>query len=146
MNGSLLKHIQLCTDCLKRDIWLSFPEAVMTFLYVSQSLLLTSSLLLLMNPNRLNYSLSQSQCSGPNNPAYNKWGLAENWLTQHNINFYFATQLLFLARRYKFDYINNNELLTINLAAVRADGNANISSSPSRERCAQPKPSQCDRS
>jgi len=35
------------------------------------------------------------------------------------------------AGHYKFGDINNNELLIINLAAVRADGNANISSSPS---------------
>jgi len=63
--------------------------------------------------------------------------LAKNWLTENNKNFYFATQLLFSARHYKFGDINNNEQLIINLAAVQADGNANISSSPSLQRCVQ---------
>jgi hypothetical protein len=44
--------------------------------------------------------------------------LAKNWLTQRNLNFCFATKLLFPARHYKFGDINNNELLIINLAAV----------------------------
>jgi hypothetical protein len=60
--------------------------------------------------------------------------LAKNWPTVRNIIFCFPTHLLFSARRYKFGDINNNELLIINLAAVRADGNANASSSPSPER------------
>jgi hypothetical protein len=62
--------------------------------------------------------------------------LAKNWQTERNINFCFAIQLQFSARLYKFGNNNNNEFLIINLAAVRADGNANISSSPSPERCA----------
>ena len=37
------------------------------------------------------------------------------------INFCFAIQLLQSARCYKFSNRNNNELLIINLAAVRAD-------------------------
>jgi hypothetical protein len=46
--------------------------------------------------------------------------LGKNWQTERSINFYFAIQLLFSARRYKFGSINNNELLIINLTAVRA--------------------------
>jgi len=60
--------------------------------------------------------------------------LAKNWLTQRSINFCLAIQLVLSAGRYKFGNINNNEHLIINLAAVQADGNANISSSPSLER------------
>jgi hypothetical protein len=63
--------------------------------------------------------------------------LAKNWLTLRNLNFYFSTQLLFSARHYKFGDINNNELLIMNLAAVRAGRISNTSSSPSRERCMQ---------
>jgi hypothetical protein len=61
-------------------------------------------------------------------------GLAKNWLTVCNSNFCLATQLLFSARRYTFGNRKNNEFLIINLAWVPADGNANISSSPSLER------------
>jgi hypothetical protein len=57
--------------------------------------------------------------------------LAKNWLTVRSTNFCFATPQQLSAGRYKFGDINNNELLIINLAAVRADGNTNISSSPS---------------
>jgi len=52
-------------------------------------------------------------------------------LTKRNINFCLATQLLFSARRYKFGNRHNNELLIINLAAVRAGRISNTSSSPS---------------
>ena len=45
-------------------------------------------------------------------------GLAKNWQTLRDINFYFASQLLFSARHYQFGDITNNELLFINLAVV----------------------------
>ena len=48
-------------------------------------------------------------------------GLAKNWLTKRSINFYFAIQLLYQTGRHKFGNRNNNELLIINLASVRAD-------------------------
>jgi hypothetical protein len=60
--------------------------------------------------------------------------LAKNWLTECDINFYFAIQQLSSARHFKFGDNNYNELLIINLAAVQARRNANISSSPSPER------------
>ena len=58
-------------------------------------------------------------------------GLAKNWLTVRSINFCVAIQLWFSSRHYKFGGSNNNKLLSINLISVRADGNANTSSSPS---------------
>jgi len=41
--------------------------------------------------------------------------------TQRSINFCLAIVLWLSARRYKFGHINNNELLVINLSAVRTD-------------------------
>jgi len=63
--------------------------------------------------------------------------LAKNWLTKRSINFYFSTQQQLSAGRNKFGDINNNQLLIINLTSVPADGNANISSSPSLSRYMQ---------
>ena len=53
--------------------------------------------------------------AAPNKEVWQKTG----W-TKRNLNFCFATQLWFSAGLYKFGDINNNELLIINLAAVRA--------------------------
>jgi len=61
-------------------------------------------------------------------------GLAKNWTTRRSINFCFAIVLQLSTGHYKFGDINNNELLIINLAVVRAGRISNTSSSPSPER------------
>ncbi|MFZ5978019.1 MAG: hypothetical protein GTN67_05865 [Hydrotalea flava] len=63
--------------------------------------------------------------------------MAKNWLTERNFNCMFSIQQQLSAGLYKFGGINNNELLIINLAAVRAGRISNTSSSPIPERWLQ---------
>jgi len=66
-----------------------------------------------------------------NKTAANKAVWQKTGATQCGSNFHFANHLLLSAGLYKFGDINNNELLIINLATVRAGRISNTSSSPS---------------